>query len=160
MRPVHFMMIYLYMALTDAWPRSSLDLDVPYNRYFPYFCSSHSRLWVSRVIVLDILVEWAHCWLACLCRSGKREHTVSGLEPSGYTVKVESVLIVSLHRRNTWIGLHCTFPMLPYNLSVSIYPLNHQSRPTFTLCSLICLTFNTYSSASASRSIRSTYKDP
>jgi hypothetical protein len=32
MRPVHFMMIYSYMALY-AYPY----LDLGYNRYFPYF---------------------------------------------------------------------------------------------------------------------------
>jgi hypothetical protein len=90
----------------------------------------------------------------------RKRHTVSCLEPSGYTVKVESVLMVSLHGCNTWVSLHCTFPMLPYILSVSIYPWSHHLGRTFTLCSLICLTFDTYSSASASRSIRPTYKDP
>lgn len=86
--------------------------------------------------------------------------TVSCLEPSRYTVKVESVLIVSLDRRNTRVSLHCTFPMLPYSLVVSISPQSHQLGRTFTLCSLICLTFNTCSSALSSRSLRPTYKDP
>jgi hypothetical protein len=96
MRPVHFMMIYLYMALY-AYPY--LDLDVGYIRYFPYFWSSHSRLLVSKIRMVDILVKWAHYWLARSydCEIG---HTVSCLEPSRYTVKVESVLIVSLHGWN------------------------------------------------------------
>jgi len=66
------MMIYLYMALNDAWSPSYLDLDVAYNRYFPYFWSSHSRLLVSRIRMMNILVEWAHCWLArfCACVEG------------------------------------------------------------------------------------------
>lgn len=147
MRPVHFMMIYLYMALY-AYPY--LDLDLGYSRYFPYFWSSHSRLLVSKIRMVDILVKWAHCWSARSCDS-ETGRTVSGLEPSRYTVKVESVLIVSLHRRNTRVSLHCTFPMLPYSLIVSIDRMNDRLGPTFTLCSLICLTFNTYSSASPSR---------
>jgi hypothetical protein len=38
--------------------------------------------------------------------------------------------------------------MLPYSLIVSTYTLIRQVEPTFALCSLICLTFDTYSSAS------------
>ena len=45
---------------------------------------------------------------------------MSGLEPSGYTVEVESVLLISFLTHA--VGrLHCTFPMLLYILSISIY---------------------------------------